>query len=110
MSERQNLVSPQGGGGEFMTSLFGCFSDISVCIITLFLPCYQGAQNKAKSDHRECHFCDFCCWNQNIEYYTRQQIRHKYGMGFSQISDSCIILFCGSCATCQHANELAARG
>jgi len=46
MSERQNLVSPQGGGGEFMTSLFGCFSDISVCIITLFLPCIKGHKIK----------------------------------------------------------------
>jgi len=92
------------------TNLFGCLDDIVVCLIVMFIPCYQGGLNKAKADEREWHFCDCCCWAGNVEYYTRQQLRKKYGLSTDEIMDAILLLFCGTCVTCQHANEMKSKG
>mmetsp|Transcript_16349 Transcript_16349/g.18180 ORF Transcript_16349/g.18180 Transcript_16349/m.18180 type:complete len:98 (-) Transcript_16349:96-389(-) len=94
---------------DFEEGLCGCFDDCSVCVITWFVPCFQIAKNKANADERECTFCDCCLGSTNLIYFTRQQIRAKYGMQYSNCGDCCILMWCASCAICQHARELNSR-
>jgi Cys-rich protein (TIGR01571 family) len=46
------IIGALGIMADFDNGLFGCFDDITVCLITFFVPCYQVAQTKAKLDGR----------------------------------------------------------
>lgn len=103
------------------TGLFQCFDDIAVCIMVAFIPCYHGALNKAKVDDRVLMhslivvtfshtglpflwllLLGWQCWYVAsigfapfliLEYYTRVQMRKKYGMNnFDGVCRSCISL------------------
>eukprot|EP01089_Gocevia_fonbrunei_P020040 TRINITY_DN730_c0_g1_i1.p1 TRINITY_DN730_c0_g1~~TRINITY_DN730_c0_g1_i1.p1 ORF type:complete len:119 (+),score=12.68 TRINITY_DN730_c0_g1_i1:47-358(+) len=96
--------------GDFEEGLCGCFSDFTSCIITYFCPFIQGAFNKAEVDGRDCTVCDFLCMcysaNVGVEYYTRQQIRAKFGYDYKSFVDCLLICYCTHCVICQHAREL----
>lgn len=44
--------SPARMTDEFQQPFFSCFNDMKVCLITAFVPCYQGALNTSKVDER----------------------------------------------------------
>eukprot|EP01121_Diplochlamys_sp_Union-15-3_P013705 TRINITY_DN428_c0_g2_i1.p1 TRINITY_DN428_c0_g2~~TRINITY_DN428_c0_g2_i1.p1 ORF type:complete len:117 (-),score=19.27 TRINITY_DN428_c0_g2_i1:50-349(-) len=93
---------------DFETGLFACFNDCGICCITFFCPCFTSAKNKAAVDERDCTFCDCICYPN--EYFTRQQIRAKYGFEFNPLVDCLVAMFCYGCTICQHAQELRAKG
>ncbi|KAJ6228769.1 duf614 family protein-related [Anaeramoeba flamelloides] len=90
------------------TSFLQCLSDIPVCLKTIFCPCLVLAGNKAGADERECNLCDCLCCPR--EYFTRQQIRSKYGFEESVLMD-CLMTTPPllMLALCQDARELKAR-
>eukprot|EP01106_Pelomyxa_sp_JSP_P002374 TRINITY_DN13610_c0_g1_i1.p1 TRINITY_DN13610_c0_g1~~TRINITY_DN13610_c0_g1_i1.p1 ORF type:complete len:106 (+),score=18.08 TRINITY_DN13610_c0_g1_i1:22-318(+) len=94
---------------EFDAGLFGCFDDIMICLQGFFVPCFLSAHTKAKLDERECHLCDCCCYNFNVEWFNRQQIRSKYGMDFNFIMDCVFVTFCTNCVACQQSREVNER-
>jgi Cys-rich protein (TIGR01571 family) len=66
---------------DFQQGLFGCFSDCTICLLGCFVPCYLAGKSQADVDQRQCTFCDcLCCAN---PYFTRQQMRAKYGLEVS---------------------------
>ncbi|KAJ6244301.1 duf614 family protein-related [Anaeramoeba flamelloides] len=90
------------------SSLLGCFSNPKICLMTLFcMPC-QLAKNKASVDQRECTICDCLCGPR--EYFTRQQIRSKYGFEQATLMDCIVTGPCLPCAVCQDAREIEDRG
>ncbi|KAJ6245348.1 er membrane protein complex subunit 7 [Anaeramoeba flamelloides] len=90
------------------TSFLQCLSDIPICLKTIFCPCLVLAGNKAGADERECNLCDCLCCPR--EYFTRQQIRSKYGFEESVLMD-CLMTTPPllMLALCQDARELKAR-
>jgi len=110
MSHRSNTASiRQVSASEWIKSPWSCFDDVKLCVTTLLLPCYQGAVNKAVIDERECNVCDCCCWSPNLEYFTRQQIRAKYGMQYEHAKDCLLLSFCFPCMMCQNGLEIRVR-
>uniref|UniRef100_A0A6B2LTP9 PLAC8 family protein n=1 Tax=Arcella intermedia TaxID=1963864 RepID=A0A6B2LTP9_9EUKA len=91
---------------DWSTGLCGCFEDFGICILTWFLPCVQSAYNKSKADGRDCHCCDGCCYGIVSEYFTRTQIKAKYGIAQDPCNDCCTVFWCMHCATCQHGRQL----
>lgn len=96
--------------GDWSHSLFGCFDDLGTCVITYFLPCYTYAKNASNSDTM--NFCvaaviffvpfvNIFCWIK-----TRENIRERYHIEGSLLSDLMHILCCGLCALVQEAQEL----
>ncbi|PRP84058.1 putative ankyrin repeat protein [Planoprotostelium fungivorum] len=95
---------------DFTTGLFGCFEDISSCLLTCFCLPITHAKNEALLAERECGISDLCCaflaTPTNI-YFNRRHIRSKHSMDKGQeCSDCCVAVFCAPCATCQHHREL----
>ncbi|KAJ3434977.1 cell number regulator [Anaeramoeba flamelloides] len=64
------------------------------------MPC-QLAKNKSAVDQREC---------MPREYFTRQQIRSKYGFEQATLMDCIVTGPCLPCAVCQDAGEIEDRG
>eukprot|EP00824_Muranothrix_gubernata_P020041 TRINITY_DN40264_c0_g1_i1.p2 TRINITY_DN40264_c0_g1~~TRINITY_DN40264_c0_g1_i1.p2 ORF type:complete len:133 (-),score=27.34 TRINITY_DN40264_c0_g1_i1:98-448(-) len=89
------------------SGIFDCFNDFNSCLCGLCCGCCVAAQNKAAVDDRPTTLCDylFC----PPEYFTRQQIRAKYGMEEAVCGDCMLMICCGPCALCQDARELKAR-
>jgi len=91
---------------DFESGLFGCFDDLSSCLLTYFCHYIQMAKSKAMVDGRECTFCDCLCMSAVMTYFTRQQIRSKFAYQLNSCSDCLVVSFCYSCVVCQHAREL----
>jgi len=68
------------------------------------------SKNKAEVDGRECTCLDcFCIWcgtGGAIEYFTRQQIRSKFGYDYHSCTDCLLLCLCTHCVICQDAREL----
>jgi len=69
---------PQPVNGQFTTSLFDCFSDINSCFLVYCCVCKAVAANKADVDGRAVDMCD--CWCVPSEYWTREQLKAKWGI------------------------------
>ncbi|KAJ6236246.1 duf614 family protein-related [Anaeramoeba flamelloides] len=91
----------------FNSSLLGCFSDTKICCLGIFCLPYLSSRNKADVDERDCTICDFLCCPR--EYFTRLQIRTKYGFEQNTVSDCITTSICLPCSTCQDARELEER-
>jgi len=63
---------------QFSTGLFDCGLDPEGCLITFFCPFVSMGQNKAAVDGRDCLFSDCAC--PSTEYFTRKQLKAKYGI------------------------------
>lgn len=105
------------GPPEWKNSLCGCFSDISICLTTCFLPCVQYGLNYETVNKTNCLSegliycllggCNLgCC----IHTELRAQIRKRYGIPESAAGDCLTTYCCASCAICQEARELKERG
>ncbi len=98
---------------QFSTNIFECCKDCDITLVTCCCPCYQMAQNKANVDGRNCNMIDFlcidCCPNCAVEYFTRVQIRSKYGIQHDPCNDCICFLCCPLCVICQDGREIKFR-
>ena len=95
------------------TSLFSCFQDFNVCLISCFcFPC-QLAYQKAAVNNQPCEvqacvsflICP-CCLGALI----RSDIREKYGFTGSFCVDFLVLCSCTICAISQQTRQLDIRG
>lgn len=84
--------------------LCDCFSDMSVCCLTLWCPLIVQSQNFARSRDEECEFCHCCAYAHPL--WTRTNIRRKKNQSAAMLKDYCTYCFCFPCAVCQDAREL----
>jgi len=102
---------PLPRAGEFSTGLFDCFSDFNACLLSCCCPTCAFAQNKAAADGRPCDICDCLCYPS--EWFTRKQLRAKWGI--REVNDwgdcmlCCVFMCCTPCVTCQDSRELNIR-
>ncbi|ESO88013.1 hypothetical protein LOTGIDRAFT_234788 [Lottia gigantea] len=94
---------------EFQQSLFGCFSNCTLCLVTYFVPCYTAGKN-AEAVGESCVLYGFLSLLGCIGIYTRAKIRGKIretkGIEGSFGHDCVISWFCGLCALIQESAEV----
>jgi len=98
-------------GGDFKHGIFGCFSNCSVCICTLFCPCYIAGKVAEKVGESCCLCClvSFvpvlgCLCRGNI----RGKVRDQSGIEGNCCGDMLCVWCCTMCALCQEADEVSA--
>lgn len=110
MSEEENPVMASGGGTEsiWKHSLFACFGNVGVCLITYLVPCYTaGKVAEAVGDSCPLCCCIFCIPVLNIICggCIRRKVREKRGIKGSLCGDIVIFFCCPCCALVQEARE-----
>ena len=90
--------------------LFGCFSDIGLCLITFIAPCYtQGKNAEAIGESCLTHgiFALIPLLNIYCHATNRGKIREKKNIDGTFFNDLLCSLFCTPCALVQEALEIA---
>jgi len=109
--------SPMSGTPrEWENSLFGCFSDIGSCLLTICCPCiaYGTVHDSVHQTGCGGACCAFLCLSYIgcsclIHKDLRGDIRRRYNLD-EGCGDCLTTCCCGGCAICQEARELKARG
>ncbi|KAF8022508.1 hypothetical protein BT93_F0122 [Corymbia citriodora subsp. variegata] len=106
--------------GVWTTGLFGCFNDLSNCLITCFCPCITFGQDAEIIDRgRTSCACAgaLCClifiFFDCSFWYTctyRTKLRGLYSILGDQCGDCCVHFWREPCALCQEYRELKNRG
>ena len=93
--------------GEWSTGLFGCFDDITICLLSYFVPCYQAGKN-AEAVGESCILWGLLYWlfSPIAGMIIRGKIRESKGIEGSAIIDLLLHWFCVCCAVAQEAREL----
>ncbi|XP_048772880.1 uncharacterized protein LOC125678452 [Ostrea edulis] len=95
--------------GEWSNSLFGCFNDFGICIITYIIPCYSFGKN-AEAVGESCCCCGVAYLFPVLHLVAgtsiRGKVRQEKGILGSMIGDFLTVLFCPFCAIVQEAQEL----
>ncbi len=95
--------------GEWNNGLFGCFSNIGMCIFTCFVPCYTFGK-VAESVGDDCLMCGLALLVPILNLYalivTRGKVRDNKGIDGSLINDLLMVCCCGFCALMQEAQEM----
>jgi len=108
------------GTATWSHSLFGCLDDIPICLLAWFLPCIPGGrtlswnENKPPSCpnipmiiyHLLCCFGFICC----AEWYNRNKLRQKFGIGGSFLTDCLTTWCCLCCVLQQDAKQTGQHG
>ncbi|XP_022083369.1 protein PLANT CADMIUM RESISTANCE 3-like [Acanthaster planci] len=94
--------------GEWSNGLFGCFSNIGLCLITYVAPCYVAGKN-AEKNGEDCLlyglFSVLGCVGLWSMTKIRGQTRAAKGIDGTYTNDLLMILFCTLCALVQEAQE-----
>lgn len=98
---------------QFQHSLFGCFDNCGVCIITYFVPCYtQGRVAEKVGD--DCLTCGLIQLVPIANWYfaatIRGKVRAQKNIEGSFVMDCLTIWCCYCCAITQEAQEVNALG
>ncbi len=98
---------------DWQHGLFGCFDNLTVCIITYFAPCYT--QGKvAESVGENCLLCGLALCVPILDIYAicsiRQKVRETKNIEGGLVGDLLVTLCCAPCALCQEAQETGALG
>eukprot|EP01012_Entosiphon_sulcatum_P022997 TRINITY_DN2797_c0_g1_i2.p2 TRINITY_DN2797_c0_g1~~TRINITY_DN2797_c0_g1_i2.p2 ORF type:complete len:114 (+),score=18.86 TRINITY_DN2797_c0_g1_i2:49-390(+) len=104
-------MSKVAGGWD--TGLLECGADVKICLVSWCCGCCQVAHQRAALESRECSFgdsilvflCPLCC-----QVKTRGEVREKYGIEGSALSDCCASYYCMPCAIAQQHRQLQMRG
>ncbi|GAB1603073.1 cell number regulator 7-like [Argonauta hians] len=93
---------------QFSHSLFGCFDNCGICIVTYFAPCYTAGKN-AEATGKSCllyglFYIFFPCIEGGI---TRQAIREQKGIAGSFVGDILTHFCCSCCALIQEGMEVS---
>ncbi|KAK1387042.1 Plant cadmium resistance 2 [Heracleum sosnowskyi] len=103
-----------GALSSWSTGLFGCFSDVPNCCLTIFCPCItfgriaEIVDDGNTSCGRACAVHALTGWLISCLY--RSKMRKQYMLKRSPCDDCLVHLFCGRCALCQEYRELHIRG
>jgi len=111
LQRRRGAVARAAQGG-WSTGLFHC--DVPSCLPSCCCPVFQSALNQAEVHDRDGHLADVCMnlSSQNVlsnTYYTRQALRHKYGLAEEPLQDCLTAVCCNPCANAQHMREMDMR-
>ena len=97
---------------EWKHSLFGCFDNFGLCIVTFFAPCFTLGKN-AESVGENCVLFGLseivglgCC----AQLYIRGKIREKHNIAGDLLGDVGIVFCCSPCALCQEGMEMEVMG
>ena len=92
--------------------LFGCFTDMNLCLVTYFAPCYTTGKNaEAMGENCMLYGCFTLCGVGVItDSMIREKIRVKYGIEGSFINDILCNCFCPFCTIIQAALEIKEHG
>eukprot|EP00123_Amoebidium_parasiticum_P021912 comp7601_c0_seq1/m.3250 comp7601_c0_seq1/g.3250 ORF comp7601_c0_seq1/g.3250 comp7601_c0_seq1/m.3250 type:complete len:192 (-) comp7601_c0_seq1:592-1167(-) len=88
------------------TSLFGCLEDVAGALLSCCLPCVPAAVTRTQIEDRECTVFDCLCTPN--PYQTRQIMRQKYNVPFSEAQDCFAYTCCSCCFVSQNVREYAA--
>lgn len=95
------------------SSLFGCFDDFGLCIITYFVPCYTFGKN-AEAMGDSCVCCALTYMFPIVHLVAavsiRGRVRQEKSIEGSTCGDFFTVLFCPFCALVQEAVELRGDG
>jgi len=97
---------------QFQQGLFSCCSDLPVCCLGYFLPCYTVGK-VAESAGDDCLLCGILVLTPASicsRTVIRGKVREKYGIEGGTVGDFCTHLCCGCCAVIQEASEVMKRG
>ena len=97
---------------SWSNDIFGCFSDLNLCLITYFVPCYTTGKNaEAMGENCIMYGCfTFCGYGVITDTMIRGKIREKYGIEGTFINDLMCHCCCPFCAIIQDALEIKAHG
>jgi Cys-rich protein (TIGR01571 family) len=97
---------------NFNEELFGCLSDIKVCLLGwCFACCLQAvAVDKATGTGAIVPALLTCCLGCIGAAINRGKIRERFGIEGSFVTDCLIWWCCGPCAACQEYREVQRRG
>ena len=104
------------GGDMWASSLFGCFGDIKLCLLSWCLPCIPGGRTLSytKGGEKDClcmiFYCLFGCLGCCFELHNRRWIEKKYGIKGSMIKDLLVTFCCYPCVVQQHAKQTGQDG
>ncbi|XP_038051518.1 protein PLANT CADMIUM RESISTANCE 3-like [Patiria miniata] len=95
--------------GEWQQGLFGCFSNVGLCCITWFVPCYVHGKN-AEAVGDDCLLCGLSIFVPFLNWYTlfvvRGKIREQRGIEGDQTNDILVTFCCTPCALVQEGAEM----
>ncbi|CAD5117313.1 DgyrCDS6099 [Dimorphilus gyrociliatus] len=93
--------------GEYKVGLFGCFSDIKLCILTFLCPCVTIGKVANKLDEKDDYILT-CLTSLLFPYVAtlRWRVRQKQGIEGSMLMDYVTSSFCPCCALIQDAHEM----
>ncbi|KAK6165456.1 hypothetical protein SNE40_022382 [Patella caerulea] len=95
--------------GDFKNTLFGCFSNCTLCLVTYIAPCYTSGKN-AEAVGENCILYGFLSMLGCIGIWSRAKIRGKIreskGIEGSFGKDCILHWFCALCALIQESNEV----
>ena len=108
----------QARDDDWTTGTFLCLQDVMGCLDSICcFPCQIGRQCAALEGLQNTMDgtwwlipCLLPCGGPCYVYGLRSNIRRRFGIAGSCLSDTCLTLFCGSCVHCQNQRELTNRG
>mmetsp|Transcript_44357 Transcript_44357/g.79565 ORF Transcript_44357/g.79565 Transcript_44357/m.79565 type:complete len:143 (-) Transcript_44357:406-834(-) len=117
---KDNESNSYMGSGKWETGLFGCFGDVSLCLLTCCCTCVPGGRTLSvatagTNDGSGMWICIYfasmlvgvnCC----AEWYSRSKLRDKYSIDGSAIKDCAVTCCCYCCVVQQHARQTGQRG
>ncbi|KAL4217066.1 hypothetical protein ACF0H5_023522 [Mactra antiquata] len=100
--------------GQWSHSLFGCFDNFGICLVTYFVPCVTFGQTAEAVGEGSCITCGLAYFVPILNIITwlniRGKIREMKGIEGSTVNDCLAILCCPLCALVQEAQEVQGSG
>ena len=102
-------VSSKYKPGEFQHGLCGCFSNIGLCVLSFFLPCYTFGK-VAEAVGQSCLLCGLSVLvpiaNVVTMVMVRSKVREAHRIEGSVLGDVLPVLCCPFCSLVQEAQEV----
>ena len=94
---------------EWHQGLFGCFSNIGICIMSFFVPCYVHGKN-AEAVGDDCLLCGLSTFVPLLNWYTltvtRGKVRDQRGIPGEILNDALVSFCCAPCTLAQESGEM----
>ncbi|XP_070571762.1 cornifelin homolog B-like [Ptychodera flava] len=96
------IVKEQRHGGEWTAGLFGCFGDLTGCLMSFFChPFYKCCLSKKMGEN----FCMPLCLGPADLMVLRMKLRTMNKIPGGAIADCCTVTWCACCAAVQMSRE-----
>ena len=80
--------------------LFGCFSDVPICLVGTFLPCVIDAHTTSKQLDIPCQW--YHCFLRTSPYWIFRSYQQKLGGTQNEVPDCVLHTLCAPCAYCEN--------